>query len=87
MHALNAARLTCLGHVAMMPDEPVVRCWRKTPDLGAPTSSYMWTSPDQALEPGGEFCGLTLGSCCLPKGWWAWVEWLAGHAPHDGMER
>eukprot|EP00955_Chlamydomonas_euryale_P073595 361791-Chlamydomonas_euryale.AAC.10 len=35
------------------------RCWSiKTPYLGAPTSSYMWTSPDQALEPGGEFCGL-----------------------------
>jgi len=40
-------------------------CWRKTPYLGAPTSSYMWTSPDQALEPGGEFCGPTRYMSCF----------------------
>eukprot|EP00955_Chlamydomonas_euryale_P079149 363257-Chlamydomonas_euryale.AAC.10 len=43
----------------------VLLCWRKTPDLGAPTSSYTWTSPDQALEPGGEFCVPT--SCTEPQ--------------------
>eukprot|EP00955_Chlamydomonas_euryale_P080763 363469-Chlamydomonas_euryale.AAC.6 len=32
-----------------------IECWRKTPYLGAPTSSYTWTSPDQTLESGGEF--------------------------------
>eukprot|EP00955_Chlamydomonas_euryale_P061997 358262-Chlamydomonas_euryale.AAC.11 len=44
-------------------------CWRKTPYLGAPTSSYMWTSPDQALKPGGEFCVPTRSSCLLQLQW------------------
>eukprot|EP00955_Chlamydomonas_euryale_P113919 366241-Chlamydomonas_euryale.AAC.10 len=28
---------------------------------------------------------LWISSCCLLKGWWNWVAWSAGHAPHGGI--
>eukprot|EP00955_Chlamydomonas_euryale_P074976 362183-Chlamydomonas_euryale.AAC.2 len=33
----------------------------------------------------GCLMSLFLSSCCLLKGWWAWVAWSAGHAPHGGI--